>query len=628
MCGLLGYVGAGSRAHSPRLEGALELLRHRGPDGGGQYANEWLWAGHKRLAILDLSEAALQPYFGRDRRTLLLFNGEIFNYRELAVDLRREGVDVQASGDTAVLMAALDTWGVARTLPRLNGFWAFAFIDLVSRQVTLSRDRFGVKPLYFAQPARGELVFASEPKAIIAAFPQFRRPSDEAISGFIAGGRFFEAGQSFYEGVQVFPSASTGAFTPGSPGVAISRFWDYPQPCPDGGGVADPLEEFSALFEDAVRVRYRSDVPVGITASGGVDSTAILLASSKSDFDRLTAFTSVYDVGSAREHEHARRVCDLTGLPLQYVTAREDQWLTTLQSIAGFLDSPTASPAVFPLFEICRTARSQGVIVLLEGQGADEAFGGYVQHAAAWALDVLHDGRNPLSRFSRLAGALPGLQKSFGATWMMLWMAKLAGPAWFRHFASILFPRPAAAGAQAVAVPDAVVPLAPAVRDPIPGAGARLNALLRKEHGSTILPTLLHYGDAISMANSVEMRQPFLDYRLVEWIFRQPDRTRFTDGRSKWIVREYLDRHGGAFVNRWRKEGYTTPLPAWIRRNRRTIVEDILCAPGSRTAQEVPAAHLRSLVGRASSGSKTAAYHVFRLMSLELWLKAIPRITA
>ena len=627
MCGLLGYVGAGARTHSGRLRAALELLRHRGPDGGGEHANEWLWAGHKRLAILDLSDAALQPFWGRGRRTLLLFNGEIFNYRELASDLRREGVEVDASGDTAVLMAALDTWGVARTLPRLNGFWAFAFVDLVSQQVTLSRDRFGVKPLYFAQPAEGELVFASEPKAIIAAFPQFRRPSEAAISGFIAAGSFFESGQSFYEGVRVFPGASVGTFSPGASAVAISRFWDYPQAGPDGGGAADPFEEFSAIFEDAVRVRYRSDVPVGITASGGVDSTAILLASSKSDFDRLTAFTSTYDVGSAAEHEHARRVCDVAGLPLQYVTAREEEWLGTLQSIARFLDSPTASPAVFPLFEICRTARSQGVIVLLEGQGADEAFGGYVQHAAAWALDVLHDGHNPVSRFGRLVGALPGLQKSFGATWMMLWMAKLAGPAWFRHFASILFPRPAAAGAEAVAVPDVPVPVSRA-NDPIPGAGVRLNALLRKEHGSTILPTLLHYGDAVSMANSVEMRQPFLDYRLVEWIFRQPDRTRFTDGRSKWVVREYLDRHGGAFVNAWRKEGYTTPLSAWIRHNRRTIVDDILCAPSSRTTAEVPPAQLRSLVNRAASGSKTAAYHVFRLMSLELWLKGVPRIAA
>jgi asparagine synthase (glutamine-hydrolysing) len=399
----------------------------------------------------------------------------------------------------------------------------------------------------------------------------------------------------------------------------IWRYWNYPDAAALVYGGREAAEQFAELFEDAVRLRHRSDVPVGITLSGGIDSTAVLAASVRACANHPVCFTSVYAEHGEGEVAWARKAAAPYGIQPVEVPAKKAQWVELLRRISWHLDGPGYSPAVFPLWAIMHEARRRGTPVLLEGQGADEAFGGYPQYAALAILSALkRAAKRPTGEALReLSSAIRGAIGSFSPKWTALWILREAFPGliqWNRNRAS--------AGstlhdALRIAFTDDGTQNVRDVRYPDP-----LNERLWRDHSSRILPGLLQYGDAISMAHGIETRLPFMDYRLVEWAFSQPSEIKIGRGVTKRVVREYLAATGQrAIADRLDKQGYPTPAEKWLGERDAEIPRTLLLSPGSAIREYCDQGRIAGLIRLFGSGRPGLGNHLYRLLSTELWLR-------
>lgn len=610
MCGILGWFGRHGPEDAGRFEVALDLLAHRGPDDRGVLAAPGVLLGHRRLSILDLSPAGHQPMVEPASGAVIAFNGEIYNHVELRAELEGRGHQFFGRSDTEVLLHALIEWG-EHALPRLNGMWAFAFWQPATQRLLVARDRFGVKPLYYRN-GRDGFAFASEPKALLALFPEHRAVSEPTLLDFLGNNLLYARGESFYQGIHVLPPAHYAVYEGGRDEPRLSRYWDYPTSTDEELSAEDAIAQFDVLFTDAVRLRLRSDVPVGLTLSGGLDSTGVLAAASQNSAKPLTCFTSIYGEGEMGELSWAQLASDAARAPLIPVAAPPEDWLATLRKVAWHMDGPGYSPAVYPLWHLMRRARVEGVPVLLEGQGADEALAGYPQYAVLELLGYL-SGRSGQRR--SLTGAterMRALRRTFSLRWALAWSAREMSPMllrWHRRrvgFQSLMH--------QGVKLPPVSEHLKFGDGDPV-------RQRLLADHSLFILPGLMHYGDAVSMAHGVEARNPFMDYRLVEWMFRLPGRLRFNRSETKWVLREYLRKHGQQLIgNRPDKKGYPTPVGKWLASESGREVERMLLDPHSRLHEWCDPDKIKRLIEQNRQGVLGAEHHLYKLLSTQLWL--------
>jgi len=610
MCGILGWFGPHVSEDVERFGRALDLLSHRGPDDRGVWTGADVLLGHRRLSILDLSAAGHQPMIDRASGAVIVFNGEIYNHVELRKELEALGHRFVGDSDTEVLLHGLIEWGEA-ALHRLNGMWSFALWSPQRQQLLLARDRFGVKPMYYRNGKEG-LAFASEPKALLSLFPEHRAVEEDTLLDFLGNNLLYARHSSFYKGIAVLPPAHFAIYEPGKGGLKLSRYWDYPNEIDWDLTEAEAQTQFTALFADAVRLRLRSDVPVGVTLSGGLDSTGVLAAASRAAAAPMTCFTSIYSDSVQDERHWAELASKAVDAPLIPVAAPQEEWLETLRQIAWHMDAPGYSPAVYPLWHLMKRARAEGVPVLLEGQGADEALAGYPQYAVLDLLSYLGNRTGEPRRLGGVARRFGGLRRTFTLRWALTWMARELSPTllqWHRQ----------RVGFQSLMHPDVRIPERPAATDR--GTDLARDRLL-DDHAVNILPGLLHYGDSMSMAHGIESRNPFLDYRLVEWMFRLPPRLRFSHGETKWVLREYLRQNGQlAIGNRPDKKGYPTPVGQWLAGSQRAEVEAILLDKESLLAQWCDGKKIRNLIQQNRAGAMAAEHHLYKLLSTQLWLQ-------
>ena len=566
MCGILGWLGAHNPEDVERFGSALDLLKHRGPDDRGIYQKPGLLLGHRRLSILDLSPGGHQPMLHEETDAAIVFNGEIYNHVELRQQLENLGHRFKGNSDTEVLLHALIAWG-EDAIPRLNGMWAFAFWHPARNTLLLARDRFGVKPLYFRE-GRDGFAFASEPKSLLALFAEHRSVNITTLLDFLGNNLLYAKGDSFYDGIKVFPPAHFAEYNLDSCKLKLTRYWDYPVDSDKELTAEKASDEFENLFSDSVRLRLRSDVPVGLTLSGGLDSTGVLAASALHNPEPLTCFTSVYDDGNSDELVWAKLAAQTAGAPLTPVTASQDDWLDTLRKIAWHMDGPGYSPAVIPLWHLMKRARADGVPVLLEGQGADEALAGYPQYAVLEFLSYLSGKTDQPFSLKGLGNRFQSLRRTFTLRWTLAWMARELSPL-------LLDLHRRRVGFKSLLRNEIKIPSVP-VLNKASKADLVRNRLL-EDHSRTILPGLLHYGDAVSMSHSIEARNPFLDYRLVEWMFRLPNKLIFNQNQTKWVLRQFLVNHGQESIgNRPDKKGYPTPIGNWLASEQGSEVEQLL----------------------------------------------------
>jgi asparagine synthase (glutamine-hydrolysing) len=584
----------------------------------GNFNAPHIWLASRRLAILGLGPLGDQPLVDDASGVVLVYNGEVYNYLELRQQLQGLGHRFAGSSDSEVLLRCYLQWGpdCAR---RLNGMWALAIWDPRTQAVHLCRDRFGVKPLFWTRSAQ-RVAFASEPKVLLKLFPELRVPNDESIADLLAYNRVLSSDSSFYQGIDVFPAAHWATVTTASFHLSLHRYWSVPSAVsPAEMPLEDAYGEFGSLFDDSIRLRLRSDVPVGVTLSGGLDSTAVFNSVRKAldEAKPVVAYTSVYTGHSGSAHDEsswARQA--IAGHPpseLREVPVLEDEWLSTLRKIVWHMDGPGFSPAVVPLWGIARQAREDGIKVLIEGQGADESLGGYSWHLAASFVDracaalshptvdelvavrsLLQEGVRQFSA-KRLVADVLGVLSSTVLDWDRR-RKSLAG----------------AIRSDARSSPKRVRAL---------NGQSRLANTLLADFTSALLPGFLHYGDAVMMAQSVENRLPFLDYRLVEHIFRMPSEYKTRRGESKAPLRAYLRTAGQVRIaSRKRKEGYPTPTNEWMAAQGGAILRPLL-SKEAHVGGYVDRHRLSRAIDAHAAGNYAAGESLFALLSTELWLQ-------
>ncbi len=362
MCGIVAIIAAGHQRSAVVAMRRSALISHRGPDDHGSWEDDGAWLGTRRLAIIDLSPGDISRGWILRLESASRSMARSTTTSSSAMSSIALGHGFRTRSDTEVLLRAYLQWG-SELLPRLNGMWAFVVWDPRKRQAFFARDRLGVKPLYYSFQDGG-LSIASEPKALLLLHPTLRRVDEASLYDFLAEGRLYAGAASFYADIAVLRPGHHGTFSPGDPSPAIRRYWAPPAQAERPLDYRDAVGSFGDLLRDSVRLRMRSDVPVGFTLSGGLDSSAVLHAAATGAVPgggRLQAFTSVYDTPPGTrpidERRWARLVADTLRVDLQEVQADVSDWIGILERIVWHMDGPGYSPAVFPLWKIMESAR-------------------------------------------------------------------------------------------------------------------------------------------------------------------------------------------------------------------------------------------------------------------------------
>jgi asparagine synthase (glutamine-hydrolysing) len=651
MCGFVTIVTApGQSVSGPVLSRMTEVLAHRGPDDTG-----FAWVdpaggsvrtaprmtpdlrpsgvvfGHRRLSILDLSPAGHQPMVSEDGLSVLCFNGEIYNFVELREELRSRGAQFRGSGDTEVLLRAYEHWG-AEALNRFNGMWAFVLWDGRRRKLIASRDRFGVKPLHYARV--GETwILASEIKAILAYPGVFRGVEERVVLEFLSLGKVSPTEETMFLGVHSLPPATWLEIGDGQ--SSIRRFWALPSAGADPGQDQETVDRFTSLLSDSVRLRARSDVPIGTMMSGGLDSTAItalireqqLLAAKGTDtFEGLRSFHQTFSAcwpGSGQDEEsEIDLMTSRLGLASHKVFPAPETIAAVLPTVMYHLEEPFPDPIAAVQYLLMKEARDNGVKVVLNGHGSDESLAGYVDHfVPPFLAGLLLSGRIP--DFVREGRAF----KSPEWDWQQVTEHVLINllPSSFRSRAIglartlrlrsrvTLFrgPEPNARGASAELA---------GVPDPTP-----LKTAVWRKFSDEVLPVWLRMEDRMSMASSVESRLPFLDYRLVEFAFGLPDRFKLRDGYTKYILRRSMrGRLPDRLVEARVKLRFNAPYAGWFRGPWRPMISDLLlgeCEVAPYLKGDRFRTRLRAYLD--GSDSSLATRMLWRVLATELWLRMV-----
>lgn len=598
MCGVGGMVGGIGPDDADALRRMAAAMAHRGPDGEGVWHDRDAGLAFRRLAIIDLDPRSDQPLHLGPLH--LVFNGEIYNYRELRDELRGLGHAFATEGDGEVLLHAWAQWG-EDALPRFNGMFAFAVWDDAVRTLVLATDRFGEKPLYWAEHD-GRLLFASDVRALLQVAPTLNAPRHEALGSYVARGLLPPIGESFFAGVQRLPGSHLLRWRDGR--TQTARWWE-PRPVAVPDRYEEAVAEVRSLLLDAIRLRLRSDVPVGSSLSGGVDSSAIVgLAAQLAGDHRRHAFTARFPGFEKDEWGHASAVAQAAGVVEHHeIVPTADELLDDLDALVLDQEEPFGSTSIYAQWRVMRAAREAGVTVLLDGQGADELFAGY-PGIRGWARRSM----GPRGLFDGLTGADRGeVLTSFGAEYLPARVAR-------SHRRRIASPYAAPA-----VVEDAV-------RTDVPqaGGGDPLRRELLRQAFHTSLPGLLRYADRNSMAHSREVRLPFLDHRLAELALSLPASFLVRDGFTKKVLRDAVaDVVPPAVLARRDKVGYATPQQLWFATDAfRTHIAEVLLDPAAQSRALLDVAAIEA-DARAGRWRDTDA--IWRALNLELWLRAFRR---
>ncbi|MCM3874394.1 MAG: asparagine synthase (glutamine-hydrolyzing) [Pyrinomonadaceae bacterium] len=514
MCGIAGIFG--SNWNQSQLNAMVASQRHRGPDGDGKYIDPESHAGlgHNRLKIIDLSEAGRQPMSDPTGRYHISFNGEIYNYLELRQELN---YSFSTRTDTEVLLAAFEKWG-ERCLDHLIGMFAFAIWDQRSKKLFAARDRFGVKPVYFHYGVDGTLMLASEIKALHAAgVPQ--EPDETSWATYLALGLSDHSERSFWKGIHALPPGHSLSWQDGR--LSVSCWYDLAARTGDrfdDRSITDVQEEYVALLEESVKLRFRSDVPVGINLSGGLDSSTLLglvHAAQGKDSD-VKAFTFTTGDPQYDELPWVRQMLSRTHHELVECRLEAHEVPALAESVQISQDEPFGGLPTLAYARLFETARSEGVIVLLDGNGMDEQWAGYDYYRNANGNDtsVVQGTRESPTRAECLTPEFRAQASQFSSSNCF-------------HDS--------------------------------------LRNLQYRDARYTKIPRAMRFNDRVSMRASTELREPFLDHRLFELALRQPAERKIANGTGKWLLRQITKNLLPDGVVEAPKRPLQTPQREWLR---------------------------------------------------------------
>ena len=570
MCGIAGlyHLSTPKPVDPARIERMCDAMAHRGPDGHGIWTAPGVGLGHRRLSIIDVAGSP-QPMASSDGRVMLVFNGEIYNYRELREELRAGGAMFHTDGDSEVIIAAWQRWG-PQCVSRLHGMFAFAIYDLEARSLFLARDRLGVKPLFYAALSDGSLIFASELKGLIA-HPLLRREVDPlAIEDYLAWG-YVPDHRSILTGVHKLPAGSSLLLRHDRALPAPNQWWDVSFAERRKGRAADLEAELLHLLRQAVSSRMVADVPLGAFLSGGVDSSSVVALMAEASGAPVKTCSIGFDVAGLDETSYADQVARRFATDHRARTVSPDDF-DHADDLAAMFDEPFADASALPTWRVCQLAR-ETVTVALSGDGADEALAGYRRHAFQHGEDRLR-AILPQSLRGPVFGGLGAIYPK--ADW---------APRPLRAKSTLL----ALAGSSEQGYARAIGVTPPELRQTLYSpdflrergeyrAEQPFEAMMRSAPARSGLDRaqyadlrfwlpgdILTKVDRTSMSVSLEAREPLLDHRLIEFAATLPEGLRMKRGQGKWLMKKAMRRYLPDEILYRQKQGFVTPIADWFR---------------------------------------------------------------
>lgn len=611
MCGICGMFGI---SDEKLLSSMKENIKHRGPDGDGSYFDpvNKLAFGHLRLSIIDLSENGKQPMISADGDYAITFNGEVYNYIEIRNELKSLGYSFHSNTDTEVVLYAYMQWK-EKCLDKFNGMFAFAIWDKKHKELFCARDRFGVKPFYYYNN-NGVFLFASEIKAILAYNQLVRKANDDLVYDYLVDGFVDHTDQTFFLDVyKLMPGHYMKVDINNH--ITISKYWDMviSNKLDDGSNKEQVVSEFRSLFEDSIKLRLRSDVPVGSCLSGGMDSSSIVCEVNnqlksmdninKSVIgERQKTFSSCSEDKRFDERYFIEYVTDKTGVEKEFIFPDSNDLIRDIEKLVYYQEEPFTSTSIYAQWSIMRKAREKGVIVLLDGQGADEIMAGYRKFRIYLFKELIRSRKYVLA-LNELLNGIYQFRTSNNLKQDLFKIFRIYGKKKKNHeFMQFIN------------------------KDFLAQKRNRKN-VIAKDFATALyndikkysLPSLLRYEDKNSMVFAIESRVPFLDYRLAEYVASLPLVYKINNGWSKWILREAMK---GIIPDtiRLRKDkmGFVTSEQQWLKEKKDYFIE-IFSDKDFMANKYIDRKMVIDAFDKIVEGKVNA--NLWRLINLELWLR-------
>jgi asparagine synthase (glutamine-hydrolysing) len=615
VCGIAGIVRwHGEPVNEDEIRAMCEAMVHRGPDEEGVYLGPGIGLGMRRLSIIDLNTGQ-QPVCNEDGSVWVVFNGEIYNYRELRRQLIQRGHTLRTSGDTETIVHLYEDFG-AGCVEHLRGMFSFAIWDTHRRQLLIARDRLGIKPLYYSFLPDG-LAFASELKPLLR-LPEVKRDLSWQGLGHLFTSMTTSSSQSIVDAVRKLEPARVATLT-ATGQMRIERYWDVAFEPDEGASENELVERLRVLLAESVKLHEISEVPIGAFLSGGIDSSAVVATMARLSPQRVKTFAIGFAEAEYDELRHARRVSDAFGTEHHELVLRPDV-VEIAEDLAWFLDEPFGDTSAIPTYMVSKLA-AEHVTVVLTGDGGDELFAGYdkyvveqherrfdkipglIRHAAGAASRALPEGTRG-KRFLHHLG-LDGARRYLDAS-------TLFRPDQLRNvFQPETYQRVAAHDPWS----DALSYLGRAHPDSLSAVQyCDLNAYLPLD--------ILTKVDRMTMAHSIEARPPLLDHRLVEFAATVPSRFRMRDGTTKYLLKQAMRGILPDEIIDRPKHGFAVPLARWFRGELAGFARDLLCSPSCRQRGLFNSDYVDRLVRLHESG-RDNDLQLWTLMSLELWCQRV-----
>jgi len=625
MCGIIGAWGSASK----RLMDGISHVAHRGPDDVGNFIDEQasLALGHTRLSILDLSALGHQPMVSADGSTVLVFNGEIYNFKDLRADLIAKGYEFCSRTDTEVLLNLYAAYGL-HLLNYLNGIFSFAIWDRKKQLLFIARDGLGVKPLYYGLTEDG-LVFSSEIKALLKLLPELGQLDPVALH------RYLNYSWCPGEGV---PLKSVRKLPPGDAMLIrkgeITRRWTWYERTvfqAKGENISrvEAVDGTLKHLRQAVRRQLIADVPVGAFLSGGIDSSAVV-AMAREQVDKIQCFTIEIvggtDQGSQDDLPYARRVARHLGVPLEVLTINSSHIANDIEKMVYLLDEPLADPASLNVLYISELARQHGIKVLLSGVGGDDLFTGYRRHLALnmeWLWSWLSKGvRASLSTYSNALDQRTTISRRLSSIFAYAGESediRIAGYLSSVRESSLrsLYSEEFIGMLGEVRADQPLIDFV----NKIPKTASKLQKLLALEQRFFLADHNLNYTDKMSMAAGVEVRVPFLDLELVRFASRIPDQFKQRGFVSKWCLKQAMVPYLPHEVIHRSKTGFGLPMRRWMRVELRELMGDYLSISSLKQRGLFNPAAVQRLIIDNDTGRIDGAYLIFSLLCIEIWCR-------
>ena len=627
MCGITGFIHCGD---VQSLKRATRIVAHRGPDHEGirWFPEIGCGLGHRRLSIIDLSESANQPMGSADGRYWIVFNGEIYNYREIRNELERKGVAFRTLSDTEVVLCSYILWG-EQCLQRFNGIFSFGILDTLEDRLFAARDRMGVKPFYYTE-VNGGLIFASEIKSILASGLYERRPDWVALHTPIP----FQVGPfTGFQGIRKLMPGQMLSLT--RKGMQVSSYF---QIIPSESGPVTPgeaIEKLDGLLNDAVRLQMIADVPVGVLLSGGLDSSIISAMMVKNTGTPVRSFTIKFHEkdrrhqGNVDDSYYAVKVANQLELNHLEIILEPDV-IRLLPKMIWHLEEPMADPASINTYLICNKAYNNGIKVLLNGMGGDEIFAGYRVHLGCLMAKRY---KSMLPGFIRegISSAVRSIPEASKTRSFRL-VRYLKG---FTSFASLSdFERYIVAYNSALTKETFYEVF---VDPPVPYeethsyrterafydsfTGSYLTRMCYNDTRIYLPDHNLNYSDKASMAASVEGRPPLTDHRIAEFMFSLPPSFRIKGFRQKYLLKKVAEKYFPPEIINRPKAPFSTPLRSWLKKDLKEMVSDLLSENSVKARGIFNPREVMRVIRENQSGKRDHSQLIFRMIVTELWFR-------